>query len=182
MTAYAWTDEDVGALQKFLDVLGIADPTIPLKVWSNESGLQPQAWNRNGNASGLFQLMPLTAKGLGYNLDEDPTLENYRELSVARQLQWAQRFYQPHASVLGSVASFYCVTFIPANAAKIFADSSVLVCGDRNGDPYPWAYASNKGFDEDGKGYITGDDLAAAAERAYGALGQSIAARLAALP
>lgn len=179
---YEWTDEDIVALRGFLDVLGIADPTIPLKVWSNESGLQPQAWNRYGNASGIFQLMPATAKALGYDTVADPTLEKYRTLPASQQLVWAQRFYQPHGDVLGTVAAFYAVTFLPATAAAVFADPQAIVCGKRPGDPYAWAYNANPGFDKAGKGYITGEDLAAAAESAYGDLGQSIAARLAALP
>jgi hypothetical protein len=173
---YSWTDDDAATYIAFCKSLGITDTTIPLRVWANESNNDPAAHNPNGNASGLFQLMPSTAKGLGYDVTSDPHLAAYRALSVSEQLGWALKYYASHRDYLNSVAGFYCVNFLPALASKA-SDPRSILCG--HAGPLQWAYDANKSFDYEDKGYITPQDLADAANHAYGPRAQLIATLIA---
>jgi hypothetical protein len=178
LTMYTWTDDDARAYVAFCTALGIADTTVPLRVWANESNNDPAAHNPSGDASGLFQLMPSTAKGLGWDTDADPRLAAYRALSVADQLSWAARYYADMRAHLGTVRELYCVTFLPA-MAHLAVDPNAVLCGLHG--PFAWAYTANPGFDAAKKGSITGADLEAAANRAYGPRAQAIAAQVARL-
>lgn len=161
-----WTDADVSpAFLHFCADVGIADFTTPLRVWAFESDNETTAHNPNGNASGLFQLMPKTAKGLGYPLSIDPDLAAYRKLSVTGQLAWATKYYGQYRGRVGTVARFYCATFMPA-LLEHADDPSFVLCG-LNG-PYAEDYAENEGFDTGKKGAITPADLVAATVRATG--------------
>lgn len=160
-----WTDDDVAAEVAFCDSCGIADPTVPIQVWASESDNRAGAHNPNGDASGIFQAMPATLKGLGYDLASDPHLDAYRALGVSGQLAWATRFYGNHVGQVGTVARFYLCTFLP----------SLLSCGDdlthviaAHGGALGWAYDANPAFDHDRKGWITVGDLVSAAVRATG--------------
>lgn len=174
---YSWTTADVDAFIAFCTSLGIADQTVPLRCWSSESNNDPTAHNPNGDASGLFQLMPSTARGLGYPLLTDPHLAAYRALSVADQLTWAARYYAPWRPFLGTVSGFYLSTFLPAQC-QLADQPDAVVCGLQG--PYAWAYGPNKGFDVGGRGSITVQDLVNATERQYGPRAQAIAAMVAA--
>ena len=173
---YEWSEDDADAFISFCAALGIADHTVPLRCWANESNCDPAAWNRGGNASGIFQLMPSTAKGLGYDVTADPTLAVYRTWTVAQQLQLAVKYYASERAYLGTVAGFYCVTFLPA-MAHLVGDLTATICAV--GGPYAFAYNDNKGFDRSDKGFICGQDLVDATERAYGPRAQAIAALVA---
>jgi hypothetical protein len=173
---YEWTNDDADTLIAFCSSVG-CDVSVPLHVWAHESDNDPTAHNPNGDASGLFQLMPETAKDLGYDISADPHLAEYRALSVAHQLQWAVRYYAPHKLSLSTIAGFYAATFLPAMAHTIWLNPEATICGLRG--PYSFAYRDNPGFDPTRKGYITGEDLEAAATRAYGPRAQSIAALVA---
>ena len=161
-----WSDEDVSAELDFCDALEIDDPSVPLQVWANESDNRASAHNPNGDASGIFQLMPATAKGLGYPLAGDPTLAAYRALGVSGQLRWATRYYGPHRGLISTVARLYLCTFLPA----------LLECGDdmgavlaAKGGTLGWAYDANwRSFDPRGTGVITVQSLVDAAARATG--------------
>lgn len=170
-----WTDDDVAAELDFCDVLEIADPSVPLQVWANESDNRSGAHNPNGDASGVFQLMPATARGLGYPLAGDPHLDAYRAMGVSGQLRWATRYYGPHKGQIGTVARLYLCTFLPA----------LLECGDnmdavlavRDGT-LGWAYAANHtSFDPHGTGVITVQSLVDAAQRATGPRTRELIAR-----
>jgi hypothetical protein len=170
--AYQWTAADADAFLAFCAEVGVTDYTIPIKCWAYESNDDPSAYNPAG-ASGIFQLTPGTAQAIGYPTGSDPNLQAFRRLSVAEQMPWATKFYGPHAGILDSLASFYCVTFLPAQAPKVYDDPGTVVCG-RNG-PDAYAYNGNTSFDAAGKGYITGNDLAATANKAFGPRAQGIA-------
>jgi hypothetical protein len=173
---YAWTNDDADALIAFCAAMSI-DPTVPLHVWASESNNDPTAHNPSGNASGLFQLMPSTAEDLGYDTDADPDLSAYRALSAAEQIGWATKYYASERANLGTIAGFYCTTFLPAMAHLVVNDPSGVVCGLRG--PYAWAYNDNRAFDVAQKGSITGQDLVDAAVRQYGPRAQAIAALVA---
>ena len=170
--AYQWTTADADAFLVFCGEVGITDFTIPIKCWAYESNDDPGAYNPAG-ASGIFQLTPPTASAIGYPVASDPSLAGFRQMTVAQQMAWATKYYGPHVGILDSLASFYCVTFLPVQAPRVYAEPGTVVCG-KNG-PYAGAYASNTSFDAQGKGYITGNDLAATAQKAYGPRAQSIA-------
>lgn len=138
------------------------DPVHMLKVWMSESSLKPKAWNRMGNASGLFQLMPDTAKGLGWTLGMDA----FRMLTATEQVGWAERFYAQYKTYeLDSPERFYLATFMPALLAiKESRSPAFIICGSAG--PFRIAYYANKVFDRDNKGFVTVGDLGAAIERA----------------
>ena len=66
--------------------------TVPdlLSFMMNESGLDPAAHNKNGNASGLIQIMPSTLKGMKerkYESVKDiETVDDIRKLSIEKQV------------------------------------------------------------------------------------------------
>jgi hypothetical protein len=168
-----WTDADLDRLLAFANDMVLTDPTIPLRVWANESDNKTTAHNPSGDASGLFQMMPSTARGLGYDIDSDPMLANYRALPVSQQLDWAEKYYAPHRGQLDSVARFYVANFLPALLAHADDPSYNLT----QGLPASY-YSQNAGFDRDGKGYITPSDLVAATIRATGPRTNELIARL----
>jgi hypothetical protein len=146
-----------------------ADAPNLLAVWQSESGLRAAAHNPNGDASGLCQLMPVIAKGLGWDEGDctnPPRLAHYRSLSAAAQLlPWVERYYAPWKSKLTSPELAYLATFLPAYLERP-ADELVpsLVIAAKKG-PLGWAYEANMTFDPDRAGVITLGDLGAAVAR-----------------
>ena len=172
-----WTDADLEVYLDFCTGIGCPDVTCPVKLWLNESGARTTAHNPGGDASGLFQLMPETAKRLGWNTDTDPHLAAYRALSVSQQLQWAAKYYAPHKGHLGSLGRCYVATFLPV-LVDHGDEASFVLCAPQG--PFAWAYADNKSFDVAERGFITVQDLVDAAERASaGPRGQELIARIA---
>lgn len=143
-------------------------PVDLLSVACNESRCSAEAHNPHGDASGLWQLMPSTARGLGWNVDADPHLDAFRALGAVGQLPWFEKYFAPHKGKLVSAAACYVATFLPALLAHA-GDPSFVLCA--LGGPLEWAYKANKGFDPRGAGRITVSDLAAAIERASAAMG-----------
>jgi hypothetical protein len=175
MTEYQWSVSDIDAYISFCHVLGITDYTVPLHVWASESNNDPAAHDPNGNASGLFQLMPGTAKGLGYDVAGDPDLSQFRKMRVADQLELAVKYYAGGRQYLDDVAGFYAFTFLPA-MAHLHDNPLAVLCGEAG--PFSWAYEANKSFDVAAKGYITPKDLTDAADREYGPRAQGIATQV----
>ncbi len=121
--------------------------------WMSESGMSPTAHNPAG-ATGLFQVIPSTLRGLGFTGD----WKAFQALSAVQQLVWAERYYGHHKGRLVSPAACYLSTFMPGLMDHA-AEATFVICG-RHG-PYAYAYAGNYGaFDPTGKGYITVQDLA----------------------
>jgi len=140
------------------------DPLDLIAVTLNESGCRTTAHNPNGHASGLWQLMPETARGLGWNArDCDAGLPEFRALDALGQWMWFRRYFRPHAGRLVNRAACYVATFLPADIALAADPSAVLVeRGGRRG----WAYEPNRGFDRRGDGRILVSDLTDAIDRA----------------
>jgi hypothetical protein len=143
-------------------------PVDLLSVAASESRLNPSAHNLRGDASGLWQLMPSTAKGLGWDVTNDPHLAAFRSLSAEAQLPWWERYFSPHRGLLVSAAACYVATFLPALLSHA-GNPDYVLCGARG--PLSWAYAANQGFDPSHKGTILVSDLTAAIDRACAALG-----------
>jgi hypothetical protein len=170
-----WRDEDLVAYRAFCAAIK-CPVTVPVTVWANESDNRTIAHDANGNASGLFQLEPDTAKDIGYDVSTDPALSAFRALNVSEQLYWAGKFYGTYAGEIFTVPRFYVSTFLPALLSHA-DDPSFVLCSIRG--PYAWAYMANRGFDEEGKGTITPADLEAAANRAVGPRTRELLARIA---
>ena len=136
------------------------DPEHMLRVMMSESGINPAAHNPNGHASGLIQFMPQTLLNLGYT--DGP--EAFRKLSAEEQVPYVEAYYSPYPD-LDSPARFYLATFLPALLTREGSrDMTFVLCGDHG--PLAWAYAANRVFDRDQKGYITLGDLSRAIDRA----------------
>lgn len=159
-----WSDVDVAAYRAFCANVG-SPLDAPLGVWMNESACRAQAWNRAGDASGIFQLVPATARGLGWDTCADPHLAAFRALSVADQIAWAERYYGPHRGSLSDRGAVYVATFLPALLPQA-GDPAYVLCSADPQSTYAWAYRANAGLDRGATGTITVADLAAAATRA----------------
>lgn len=144
------------------------DPVDLLSVAANESGLNPCAHNPNGHASGLWQMMGSTARGLGWDVANDPHLDKFRALGAVGQLPWWERYFASYRGRLINASACYVATFLPAFLDHA-GDPAYVLCGARG--PLSWAYAANRGFDHTGKGTILVSDLSDAITRSCAALG-----------
>lgn len=157
------------------------NPQDLLSVMQSESGLRATAHNPNGNASGLIQFMPSILRGLGWDSDPDDTTDaaNFRAQVRAEEQasKWVLQYFQPHVGKLVSGAALYQATFLPATLS-LGSDPSTVISDPVNG-PNPGAYAANKVFDTQSKGFITVGDLQDAINRnATGSRWQSVVDRL----
>lgn len=88
-------------------------PEDLLAVMFYESGLNPKAHNKNGNASGLIQFMPTTLKGLNYK----GTHSDFRELDAEAQLDYVQKYIASQMKFNGgpftSATDYYVANFFP---------------------------------------------------------------------
>lgn len=117
-----------------------------LGLMQSESGINPQARNPNGGATGLIQFMPATARGLGTSTDA-----LYR-MNRAQQMEYVDKFFAPYASGLrgASAGKLYAYVFLPGRAGR---RSGVLT---ENPEKY---YTHNRGLDMNRDGRITIADL-----------------------
>lgn len=167
-----------------------ANPIGMLSTWMSESGVRALAHNPNGHASGLNQLMPPIAKGLGWDVDDcDPPpatgripLERYRMLTALQQSDWVRRYYSSYTGKLKTAQLCYLATFLPmylARPADELTDDFVLA---EKGGHLGWAYAANMVFDHNGDGRITLGELGEAiARNCHGARWEEIQSREAAV-
>lgn len=148
-------------------------PIDMASCWMSESGMNPKAHNPAG-ATGLFQVIPSTMKGLGFVGD----WKAFQALSAVEQLKWAERYYGPHKGRLLTPSACYLATFMPSLLAHA-KEPAFVICA-RNG-PFAYAYAGNyTAFDPTGKGWITVQDLADRIEHVTrGPRWEEIAARIA---
>lgn len=156
---YDWTADDVVQLVHVAAELD-AKPLDLAGCWMSESGLHSIAHNPNGNATGIFQAMPATLRGLGYT----GTWDQFQHEALAVQLNFAAKYYAPHRGQLVSPAACYLSTFLPAFMSHAGDPSFVLCTTD---DPlvipvpvHPGWYKANRGLDVNGDGKITVQDLA----------------------
>jgi hypothetical protein len=120
------------------------NPNALLGLMASESGLNPQARNSNGGATGLIQFMPNTARGLGTTTDE------LIQMSRAQQMMWVEKYFEPYASNLAgaSAGKLYAYVFLPGRASRDVLTS--------RGENY---YNQNVGLDMNRDGAITIADL-----------------------
>ena len=162
MYAYT-TDLSDGFFVKLWALCGELEcsPLDLLGCWYSESGLHAAAHNHSGDASGIFQVMPSIAHGLGWDAT-DADLSRYRDLTAEEQLAWAQRYYAPHRGRLETAAACYVANFLPAFLPHADEPGYVLASTELRSTIY-WA---NRAFDKANKGAITVGDLSAAIDRA----------------
>lgn len=121
-------------------------------VMACESGFRPEATNPTGGATGLIQFMPATARHLG------TTTDALRGMTAEEQLPYVEAYYAPFAGRLHSATDAYMATFLPKYVGQ--PTDTVLAT-----DP-EIIYVQNKGFDHEGKGFITVGDVGLNAESA----------------
>ncbi len=126
--------------------------------WMSESNVTTRAHNPAG-ATGLFQVIPSTLRGLGFQGD----WKAFQALSDLEQLAWAEKYYRPHKGRLVSMGACYLATFLPALMSHA-GEPTFVLCGQHG--PFAFAYAGNAGaFDPHQKGWITVQDLTDRIER-----------------
>lgn len=147
------------------------NPEDILNVMAVESGLNPSAHNKNGNASGLVQFMPSTLKNLGFKGSH----EEFRTLEAHQQLIYVEKLIKSMMRINGgpltSAVQYYIGNFVPA-ALKIPGiknkDASTIIVSQNPDQPHipgvslekeKLFYNYNKGLDYDKDGNITYKDI-----------------------
>jgi hypothetical protein len=132
-----------------------------LGVMSSESGIDPQAVNPTGGATGLIQFMPATARALG------TTVEALRMMTAVEQLEYVKRFFQPHLGRIrkNEPGDYYMAVFLPAylgmpRETKLgVKDSTELM--PKTSFTRGKIYAQNSVFDPTKRGFFTVGDVMA---------------------
>jgi hypothetical protein len=127
------------------------DPNWLLTVMQLESGIDPKAHNPNGDATGLIQFMPATARRLG------TTVERLAKMKDTGQLVYVVEFFKPWIGRIHSVGDLYLATFWPSAVGKP-SEEVIAAEGER-------VYDANKSLDVNGDGEITAGDVRSTAER-----------------
>lgn len=142
------------------------DPSFLATVMSAESGLNHEAVNRNGGATGLIQFMPRSAKSLGTSTEE------LRTMSDVDQLDYVERFFKPFAGKIKSAGDLYIATFLPA----FVGHPAGTILGQRGNHnailpnsklTFDQIYNSNSGLDLNLDGTITVGDVQSKANNIY---------------
>jgi len=121
-------------------------PGALIGLMQSESGINPQARNSNGGATGLIQFMPATARSLGTSTDA------LYKMSRAQQMVYVEKFFSPYSSGLkgASAGKLYAYVFLPGRAGR---QSGILT---ENPENY---YTHNRGLDMNKDGRISISDL-----------------------
>ncbi len=159
------------------------NPQAMIECWNSESEVKSWVQNPNGFASGIFQLMPSSAHGLGWMPGDQrwstaaqaakaknwalvaslhkELMSGYVKLNATQQLEWAKKYYG--GTSIHTAAECYVKTFMPVDVPHANEPNYVL-CGI-NG-PYRDAYIANhQAFDIHGRGTIIIQDLVDRIER-----------------
>ncbi len=139
-------------------------PEWLLALFCSESGLNPRAFNQNGGASGLSQIMPKTLYGLGWrggNEDFESVGGIYRKLPPENQIDWTAKYFDGwrRAFQLPSWSSrgqMYVANFLPREVPHAKSPDYIL-CSNVGATRY--IYVANAGLDHVRKGNITVGDM-----------------------
>lgn len=146
-------------------------PEDLIAVMSYESGLDPAAHNKNGNASGLIQFMPDTLHGLGYK----GTDSDFRTLDAINQLDYVSKYITNQTANNGgpfkSAAQYYVGNLWPValklqgvrdqdpDTVILYKDPPFKRWAGVSIDQERAGYKGNAGLDVDHDGKITFGDL-----------------------
>ena len=131
-----------------------ADPSHLMACMAFETGrtFAPAVRNAAGSgAVGLIQFMPATAQVLG------TTPQQLAAMSAVRQLDYVERYFQPRAGRLKTLADVYMAILWPAAIGK----PASYVLFDRNDPDHPRRYVQNAGLDYNRDGLVTKAEAAA---------------------
>ena len=179
-----WEKDDYRALLKEA-VSGHFRPEDFLAFSYNESGLSnvkplpfvrrglgPWAWNKDGDAKGLTQMMPRTLANLGWkpgDPDYDRAAGDYNKAPIPVQLSWARRYFDywrrtARLDFWPSSGVMYLANFYPAHLSFAGDPSHVLVDSKKA----PSVYLVNRGLDTGAKGFINVLDMQIHAAKGVG--------------
>lgn len=172
--------------------LKLRDPIDLLAVAANESGLNASAYNKGGQAAGLWQLTPVAAWKAGWNPgDKGSNMPAFAALTDVAQLPYWARYFRAHTGLLVSRAACYVSTYLPAGIS-LGSQPMALLCSAngrtdipvpaesmrdprfKDGWPKGWViswYTGNLGFDSKKTGEIRVHQLEEAIDRSARALG-----------
>lgn len=102
---------EIAKIKQIAADLGTNPDYLAAIMW-HESGLNPQAVNANGGATGLIQFMPTTAVALG------TTTANLYAMNALTQLDWVKKYYLPYKGALDTFFDVTLATFFPAAMGK----------------------------------------------------------------
>jgi hypothetical protein len=115
-------------------------PEDILAIMVSESGINPQAHNPNGGATGLVQFMPGTLKNLGFG----GNTQEFSQLSGEQQLPYVQKLIETQMKFNGgpftSGAQYYVSVFWPVG---------LKLPGVRRGDPQTPIVEENPAIEQD---------------------------------
>lgn len=122
------------------------NPNWLMSVMWSESGLNPQAYNPNGGATGLIQFMPATASGLG------TSTAALMQMTNVQQLDYVLKYFLPYKGKIKNLPDLYLITFYPYAVGK----PQSYVLGSEKGADYVQLVAQvNSGIDLNKDGKIT---------------------------
>lgn len=136
---------DLKALQNTANWIGIETDWLAAVI-KFESNFKTAIQNAAGSgATGLIQFLPSTAKNLG------TSVEALAKMSFVQQLEYVKKYFAPYRGKLKSLEDTYLAVFYP-RAIGLQSTDIVATAGSK-------VYDLNSGFDRDGKGYITKQDI-----------------------
>jgi hypothetical protein len=123
-----------------------ASELMTCMAWESGRSFRPDVRNMAGSgATGLIQLMPSTAEGLG------TTTAALAAMTPEQQLEWVARYFAPYQGRLKDLADLYMAILWPAGVGK----PSGYVIFDKADAAHPARYRQNAGLDFDHNGKVT---------------------------
>lgn len=155
-----WTAEDVVAVAE-ASVKNHFEPEDALAVIACESDFTPKAYNKDGHANGIFQMVESNFEWLGYH----GTQETFRALPPRDQLAVSIKYFEYWRTVYrfdrwNNSGDFYLANFMPGHLG--FKDDPGHILAQENGIR-ALIYKVNTGLDRDHDGAITVQDMRTAA-------------------
>jgi hypothetical protein len=143
-------------LEKVAAQLGVRSSDL-IAVMKQESGVKPDAVNKQSGATGLIQFMPKTAAALG------TTTADLVKMTAVEQLDYVYKYFKMVGVQPGmDLGDLYMAVFMPAHIGK--PDNFVLGSSGAPGFRGK-VYAQNRGLDKDRNGVITISDVKSAVQR-----------------
>jgi hypothetical protein len=126
------------------------EPEWLLGVLASESSLMPWAYNKNGGAQGISQMMPQTLRNMHLAVDGYKDLPAHKQIvdTFAYLREWQKRFKMPKWQ---NRAQLYLCNFLPALLPIATLPDSILVARSRS----KVIYDANAGLDANKDSFIT---------------------------